>query len=284
MRELVVVTTYKRDALLSLCLDAIRQEDADISIFVTSDRGARSEQLSSVCFNHCTWPTVLPEHSSYGNSLNLITTLRWAVNGKLNPEIIHICEEDTIIHRGWLDWARTILDQSVEIGETGFRGTPERMAYIKKAASPYACALGRVPANAVSAPWYESPCVSWNAESLRLCLDLVPPGYLECTAREQMQKILDAAFPDSKFRGGSAEQDGLMLRCIEHFGWRVAFPPHCFATHLGVSGYNRPGHKEPEGTFEEQVAWYRALLCDKQRRYELFGQEITDREMAGMNI
>ena len=67
--------------------------------------------------------------------------------------------------------------------------------------------------------------------NLRQALEFVPKGYLEATTREEMQKILDdrPEFKRSRFKFGSAEQDGFFLRVIEYFGWKTSFPekPPC---------------------------------------------------------
>lgn len=267
--DICVVTTYKRDELLYLCLEAIRVEDSAIEIWVCSDRGHRSEDLEATCANFNAQLTVLPPHDRFGNSLNVLRALRLGTEIKRPAaQIVHLVEDDTIIYPGYFDWARNKLTFN-----------DERIPKAKPA-SIYAVALGRIPADTLST-WYESPCVSWNAKCLKQCLDLVPHDYI-ATSREAMQTCLDGAFPRSRFIYGSAEQDGFFLRCLELLAWKSGYPDRSFASHLGWWGYNREGGTPPAGTFLERVKECRRVFRDRQKRMELFGQGITDREMGGM--
>jgi hypothetical protein len=264
MKELCAVFTWRRDELLWLCLEAIRNQDQKIPIVVFSDRGYQSAELYAACEKFSATAYIRQKTIGFGNSYNVIEGLRWAVSHGI--DIVHAVEDDTILHTGYLDWARTQLAISRA-------GIPQ-----------FAVTLGRIPAD-ITSTWYEAPCASWNASCLALCLEKVPLGYF-ADSREEMQKILDAAFPNSRYRYGSAEQDGFFLRCLEFFKWKTAYPAHSYASHLGFfsSDYNRPSSLRPDGAFEERVAFCRKLLYDKQRRIELFGQAITEREMAGLQL
>ena len=255
--EIVMVTTMARDALLFLCLEAIRREDAKVPIVVFSDRGYRSRDLDEICMGFDAGLVVRESAIGYGNSFNVIESMRQCVG--TGAKLVHAIEDDTILHRGYFDWVRNALSTTM-----------------------YACALGRIPGD-TGTTWYESPCVTWRAECLSKCLELVPLGYFAET-REAMQKIADAAFPHSKYRFGSAEQDGFFLRCLEFLKWKTAYPDHSFASHVGWWGYNREGGKPPAGTLDEQIAECRKLLRDKARRTELFGERITNSEMGGMAL
>jgi hypothetical protein len=95
---------------------------------------------------------------------------------------------------------------------------------------------------------------------------------------------LDAAFSKSKFVYGSAEQDGLFLRCLESLKLKSWYPPYDLASHLGFFSfnYNRDWDLRPQGTFEERIAACRKVLHDREKRTELFGARITENEMGGM--
>ena len=259
VNDICIVPTHKRDELLFLCLEAVRAQDSKLPIIVFSDRGHHSQDLSYSCAKFGAELVVRPHGLGYGNSFNVIEGMRYAVS--LGVEMVHCIEDDTILHRGYLDWARPMLRE----GGKEFR---------------FACALGRIPDDRLST-WYTSPCVSWNSRALMQCLEKVPLGYFAPT-REEMQKIVDAAFPGSRFHFGSAEQDGFFLRCLEFFRWRTAYPEHCLASHIGAWGYNRHGHNPPAGTFEERVHFCRKLLHDREKRTEMFGKRITDSEMEGL--
>lgn len=256
MKEIVEVTTFKRPELLWLCLEAIRREDQKIPIHVSSDREDSSPELIKSCEE---FHVGLSRHYArgYGNSSNVIDVLRHGVTFVPNG-IVNLIEDDTIIHRGYFEQIRRALSSG-----------------------KFAVALGRVPAD-ITSTWYTSPAVSWDSQSLERCLELIPLGYYAET-REEMQKVIDHAFPHSKYRFGSAEQDGAFLRCLEFLKLKSWYPEHDLASHLGFFGYQTDWSRQPKGTFEERISYCQKLLYDKARRTELFGQAVTEREMRGLN-
>ena len=258
MSEVVCIATYKRDELLALCLEAIRAQDKEIPIMVFSDRGWESDDLRFLCLQENASLCYGIDDVGYGNSRNVIRAM-W--EGVIAPSaIVHFIEDDTILHPSYLDWARGML-----------------------ATKRFAAVCGHVGNEQDT--WYTSPCASWLPDKLQICLEAIPKGYLEARTREEMQKILDDCelFKKSKFRFGSAEQDGYFLRCIEHFGWKTSFPKKPLCTHLGWFGYNRPSHLGPIGNFEQRVKWCRGILASKQKRVEMFGKRIVDLEIEGEN-
>jgi hypothetical protein len=259
MNETVIVTTYRREELLFLCLEAIRREDPDVRIWIFSDRGADSPDLESVRAMFHAQLTIRANHQFYGNSFNLLNACEWCVNPPLREVtgIVHLVEDDVIVHPGYFTWAREQL-------ETG----------------KYAVACGRIPAAHIE-NWYESPCASWNAVFLQTALCHLIPEYF-CGDRKVMQRVLDEKiFPNSKYKKGGAEQDGFLLRAIEHYKWKTIFPPKPLATHLGWWGYNRPpGTPRPEGSFEERINACRSMFGNVEKRRLLFGKSITDRELG----
>lgn len=256
MNEIVVVTTYKRDELLYLCLEAIRNQDENIPIRIFSDRMYSSDALYECAAEFRSSLFFRENGPDYGNSANVIAAMECSLD--IDPQIVHCIEDDTILHPGYFDWARKQL-----------------------ATGRYACVCGSIGNDQDT--WYTSPCASWRAQSLRQALDLVPPNYFQPT-REDMQSVLDAyaPFKKSKYRFGSAEQDGYFLRCIEHFGWKTLFPEKPLCTHLGWYGYNREGGTPPKGTFDERVEQCRRALRDHDFRSRMFGQRITELEFSGM--
>jgi hypothetical protein len=254
--DVVIVTTFQREELLFLSLEAIRREDSQIPIAVASDRGQTSGDLHHICQLFRAELTVAGDSHSYGNSFNLMTALRCALSGTFGvdlqrPEIVHCIEDDMPI---------------------GIR-----------AHSLYAAVCARIGSPHIL-NWYESPCASWNAGYLRIALSHLKPEYFAPT-REEMQRVLDEQmFPNSKYKKGGAEQDGFFLRCIEHHNWQTKFPPKPLATHLGWYGYNSPPARErPTGNLEQRVEQCRAMLRDTEKRKFLFGHRITDAEISGMN-
>jgi hypothetical protein len=256
--DVVIVTAMDRDELLCLCLEAIRREDETIPAEVFSDRDHWSGDAQKVCLKFGALAVQRWNHSFYGNSWNLMKACEYILESCPAAEVVHLIEDDTIIHKGYLSWAR----QQLSTGR-------------------FAAVCGRIGSGHIE-NWYESPCASWNAECLRHALTHIVPGYFS-PSREEMQRVLDEEmFPNSKYKRGGAEQDGFFLRCIEHHGWKTLFPPVPLATHAGWWGYNSPpGRERPTGTFQERVAQCRAMLTNRERRKELFGHRITDAEMSG---
>src|SRR5215472_1307797 len=173
MRDLAIVFTFRRDALLFLCLEAIRADDPDIPIDVYADRGHSSMDLIDTCkLMNAHLAIRGNDKEVFGNSRNIILGIHESLvlfPGK--PDIVHLIEDDTIINRGYFAYARNAL-----------------------ASGRCAVALGRIPGDPPST-WYESPCVSWNREKLEFALQNVPPGYIEAPTRMDMLRIVDAAFP-----------------------------------------------------------------------------------------
>jgi hypothetical protein len=257
MKEVVIVTaTDERAELLYLCLEAIRRDDNEITVCVFVDRSNGCVDLRSAAEKFKALVSDCKrENRSYGNSFNTLDACNWAVNYR-DFEIVHLIEDDTLIHKGYFSWARESLKR---------------------------CEVACARIDSPHIPnWYESPCVSWNATFLRRALEHVVPEYFS-SDRLVMQRVLDEKmFPASAYKKGGAEQDGFFLRCIEHHGWKTKFPPKPMATHLGWWGYNSPpGRERPTGSFAERIAQCRAMLTNVQRRKELFGHRITEAEMSG---
>ena len=258
MSEIVLVPTFNREELLWLCLEAIRREDPKITIRVYSDRGADSDDLRDIQRAFETELVIRGNHRYYGNSFNLLNAMRIALREDAELSIVHLIEDDTILHPGYFTWAR-----------------------LKLSTKQYACVCARIS----EVPnWYESPCVSWDADHLARALEHLVPNYLDGQTREQMQKVLDAEmFPKSRYLRGGAEQDGFFLRVIEEHGWRTLFPNTALASHVGFWGYNRPpGHKRPTGSLQERVEFCRQFLNDLDRRRQMFGHRIANAEWGGM--
>ena len=296
-KELCFVQSFRREELFYLCVEAIRREDSEIPIIAMHDRGPGNKDFEDTCGRFNCINSFRQPHTFYGNSYALLDSLSSILTSwspyilpvtpsqfgwytpwrdplpipRTSPSgfscIVHCVEEDTIIHPGYLSWAREKLSEV-----TGFPGQP-----IDK----YAAVCGRIGSPHIP-NWYESPCASWNADCLRIALSHIVPEYFS-PDRLVMQKVLDEKiFPNSKYKKGGAEQDGFFLRCIEHHGWKTCFPPKPLATHLGFWGMNcPPSWERPKGSFEERIQFCRDLLKDKERRNNIFGHGITAKEWEG---
>jgi hypothetical protein len=260
--DLCIVTTWQREELLWLCLEAIRANDASIPIIVFSDKQADSPELRAACKEFdAVCHVQFPPRDFYGNSWNLLTACVLTLSELPGAQFVHLIEDDTILHRGYLDWARSQLTS----GE-------------------YAAVCGRIGSPHIP-NWYESPCASWRIDRITTALEHVDPRYLAGT-REEMGAILDGdMFPNSKYKKGGFEQDGFFLRCIEFHEWKTKFPSKALASHLGWWGYNCPsGREKPAGEFQQRIEACRAMLGNKELRRMLFGHRIADAEMEGAGL
>lgn len=259
--EVCIVATFGREELLLLSLEAIRKAAPDLTVKVFPDRGSCTRDVLRICreFNCSVHPR--PFHRKFGNSYNLLSAMQ-SVLIIDNPQIVHLVEDDTIVHPDYFLWARNKL---------------------RSDGSDYAAAYAHCSDTDTRTKWYESPCASWDADHLKKALSAVPDGYFAET-REEMKKVLRAAFPKSKAaRSGAGEQDTFFLCCIEAFDWKTVHPKRPLATHLGFWGYNRPpGVSGPTGSFPERVEACRKFLTDKAARGVHFGERITTLELEGM--
>lgn len=264
--EICIVPTYRREELLVLSLEAIRKAAPTLTIKVFSDRGACSTDLIRVCQEFEAELRVRPTHKHFGNSYNLLSAMQTVMLVD-QPEIIHLVEDDTIVHPNYFIWARKQL-----------RGSGDSLPNVR----PIAAAFAHCSAEDVRTQWYESPCASWDRDCLAVALASVPENYFADT-RGGMQNALRAAFPRCKNSGGPGEQDSFFLCVIEAQDWRTVHPRRPLASHIGWYGYNRPVDAAgPTGTFPERVEACRRLLADKKARSKHFGARITKLEMEGM--
>lgn len=270
MKEVVIVTTYNRPELLYLCLEAIWRDDSTMPVFVYLDRAIHWK--SGIIQNPL--PLTLPagpvtvvgrqRHGYYGNSYNLLEACKeWASK----VDIVHLIEDDTLVHKGYFTWARCML----------------RSSKIQ-----YAAVCGRINSPHLK-NWYESPCASWDASKMAQALGHLIPEYYT-SSREEMQRLLhEVMFPtlrrmDGKpYKKSGAEQDRFFQMCIEYHGWLTKFPDVPLATHFGYYGYNcPPSVKGPQAErLHDRIEELRNLLTNYDFRCAMFGQAITDREMKG---
>lgn len=235
MRECVVIPTYKRDALLYVCLERIRAAEPNIEIHVFPDKGTTAWWVYPEfgAFLH-----EVPEHEYHGNSYNMIEAIKWTHEHGYDKAFI--IEDDCMVDPTFFAWARKALDQPKP-----WMGKPfAACGWIYSPDAP------NEDGPDVLCNWYLSVCCCLPSESLALIAKHATPEYYA-----NMQRYCDQTFPRDYNKGSQHfEQDGLILRVANDAGLRMAWPRRARGKHIGWHGYHMPHGKQPQGELMEQVA------------------------------
>jgi hypothetical protein len=261
----VIVPTFRRNHFLWACLRRIRVQDQDIPIYVFSDRGEDSEELREVCKTFDALLRITPVHDYYGNSYNVMESLRWAYDQNIELTIVN--EDDFMQSDDCLDWYRKVHDLFDDIF----------------------CACGWVfnqqapiSDDLMFAPWFYSPGYSVKREKLAKIVKHANPLYYN-----SMRAYVLEHFPDSILHGKGAqnrtmflEQDAVWQYCIEADKSQVAWNGIAKGAHLGAVGYNRPKGPVFTGSLMERIAQVEGLISDPYWRAELFTRNVVEREIG----
>lgn len=229
--ECVIVPTFDRPELLTVCMKHIRRARPEIEIHVFPDRGMNEEAICEKFGAVHHWTLA---HSYHGNSYNLMEALRWAyLGGKY--DLVYVVEDDAMVDPTFFDWCGESLTDK-----------PDAFA---------ACAWKYSPDALVSdgpdllLPWYLSVAAALPRKSLAHIVPHAVPEYYR-----NMKEYLDRAYPGSFRRGGGHyEQDGLVLRVCEAQQGRCVWPRRPRAIHAGFRGYHM-SEQRLKGSLEDQVA------------------------------
>jgi len=219
MRELVIVPTFERPALLHCALEAIREADPALPIHVFPDRGTNA---LDICLKFGAEQHRTIAHSHYGNSFNMLEALKWA--STQSCALVHIIEDDAIVGKGYFEWARQAL-----------RANPTAFAACGWKFSP-----DFIPQDGpdLLIGWYLSVTATLPKSNLAPILQHARPDYYN-----DMRGYLDRVYPSSPYRGTKHfEQDGLVLRVMHSMGQRAVWPRRPKSTHIGFFGYHAPGN------------------------------------------
>lgn len=246
MKECVLVPTYKRPDLLSVCLEAIRKADPTIEIHVFPDRGTGAEELAVTEKFNAVLHTTEP-HYYHGNTRNMLEMLKWAYYKKY--DLVFVVEDDCIIDETFFNWAREALSDP-PFGEQPFAAC----GWLYTPNAP------QVDGPNLLAPWYLSVCCAIPRHNLEKIIYHAKPEYYS-----NLKLYLDGAYPESPRRGSMHyEQDGLVLRVAEAEGKRFVWPRVARSKHIGWHGYHMPFGKKAEGSLDEQVEVVKMAVADPQ--------------------
>jgi len=217
-KEICIVPTFQRTALLAVCLEAIRAAEPGMEIHVFPDRGTSESEICARfgAIHHLTW-----QHTYHGNTANMFEALKWA--NVQSCSLVFVVEDDAIVDLDCFEWFRKALFK-----------TPAAFAACGWKYSPHAL-VGDGPDILMS--WYLSVCAAIPKHNLASIVQHARPEYYS-----EMREYLDLAYPGSIRRGTKHyEQDGCILRVLESQNKRCVWPRVPKATHIGWHGYHMSG-------------------------------------------
>lgn len=265
MRELVLVTTYKRKFLLFSCLERIRTFGGDIPIMVFSDRWSDEGADAAQMFD-AQWVT-MPKHEFYGNSYNTMEAYRYAFHE--GADRVYLIEDDVMIHPDFFPWHRRMHEEYPDIFAA--------MGWVFNQYAP-------IDEGEMFQPWYYSIGVSFSRDKLALIAEHASPLYYA-----DMQGYVRKNFPLSPYNGPfnivHVEQDGLIQRIIEKDKSQTVSCGIAKCSHIGMGGYNRgwPNYDKffaGIDHYEDAARKIDLLLSDPYWRISLFGRGIVEREVG----
>jgi hypothetical protein len=263
MKEICIVPTFQRNAYLYVALKHIRAQDGKLEIVVFSDRAEDNPELREIAGQWNAGLRIIPRHAYYGNSFCVLEALRWAY--ECGFEMIHVCEDDTVMHGDCLDWHRWIHGEFDDIFCS--------CGWIFNTYAP-------ITFDEAFAPWFYAPNYAILRNKLKQVVAHANPLYYN-----DMRGYLLEQFPQSALHKGHLadnyfEQDALFQFCIERDRSQVAWRGIALVDHIGASGYNKPHGTKFTGTLGEQIAQIEDFLGDKYWRMSLFGRERVEREIG----
>ncbi len=270
MKEVCIVTTFRRTELLHGCLRRLREQDADIPIRVFSDRGETSNDLVNACSKFNAYLIIQTQHDYLGNSYNAGSALRFAYD--VGYELIHFVEDDCFAKPDLLSWTRMMHNDE---------DCPDIFATCGW------CFNHFMPFNEdiYFAPWIYIPQFSIRRKKLELVLPYLNPLYYR-----DMWGYLAAHFPENPInklypKVVHYEIDGLLQRVIMQEKLQTAWCAIPKVTHEGFGGYNR-GWDTYTNMFKDctdfasRVAVIEEFAADPHWRASVFERRTVEREIG----
>lgn len=261
MKELCVIPTYRRDAMLYVCLKRLRAV-YDGVILVSSDKGYFTPELVKCTRDWRTEVKVMPKHDNHGNTRNAGEILRFAYDAGF--ELVSYLEDDAFVDSRWREWTlRTHENNDRLFCTAGWVGN-QQMPFTE---------------GTYYLPWIYIPQFSIKHAQLAKVAT-----HLKLEYYDDMAGYIQRAFPNSVLKKYSTvavnhyEIDGLLQHIImEDQSCQVAWNSRPTVMHMGFGGYNRGGYETYESffndchSFDEQVAKIERLADDPYWRAALFG-------------
>lgn len=271
MREVVLVTTYKRPEHLYCCLKRIRMSEPAIPVAIFPDRCTASDYETEVALryfrNSHTQVHTVPDHDYHGNSYNTMEALRWAYNEGFDR--VFYVEDDVMVHHDFFAWHRFQHDLWPRVFAT--------MAWIFNRHAP-------ITDDVMFQPWYYAIGICIARKKLELIIQHATPKYYA-----DMPGYVEKTFPGSQlntpFGIQHYEQDGLIQRVLDVDKTQTISPGITKCSHIGSFGYNRGWDFRDDfflncGDFDDRVKRLESFIADPYWRAEVFGREIVEREIG----
>lgn len=255
--EVVVVTAWRRPEFLRATLNRLLIVDnPEVEYLISLDR-RYSLPTKNVAFwfqrkigrrVHFT----VRSHIWSGNSYNVLSSYRDAIQRRPQPDLVHLIEEDVLVGKDYLDFHRA-----------AHKLVPDVFCVSACRNQQFPPGVDPPPADSVAwlHPAYQSLGVSFRPDRLERVLRHAKPAYFGNMVGYCKQK-----FPNTRIPAANAEQDGLIHRVMEADDELCAYPAVPRAYHAGFCGYHRNGTKLT-GTIEERAKRIEAMSTEELNRH-----------------
>lgn len=255
MKDICIVTAYKRPEMLHECLRRIQiaQGALDLQIWVCLDNRNRDpyniENLDVIrAFKDKLDLKLIVRqaHEFPGNSYNVLESYKAAF--RAGPQYVFMVEDDVMVAKDFFHFhyaahALTKLFCSVAVKCT-------RRKDLVESDDPSKIFL--------STSDYASLGVCFPHDSLSYIVPYATEPYYSNT-----RGFINAYFKDSPFKNEDTEQDGLILRVMGHWNQLCAWPKVPRAFHAGYYGYHRMDGLLPMGPLENRIQNFHDVMFDE---------------------
>ncbi len=123
--DTVVILAHNRPEQLRRCVEHVRRlTDANIIISVDNhvDNPTPAEVGGSFLKTSVTFRTdvIINEHMSPGNAHNTREGLRHAIDSIIEPDLVHLIEDDVMVSRDYFEWSRAVHNRFQPFAVSGY--------------------------------------------------------------------------------------------------------------------------------------------------------------------
>lgn len=261
MSDVVLIPTWCRPEYLYLCLEhlAVACAEAGIKpeVVIMHDRHktdslavTKELELAKQVFDDCKkWFetisfNVREAHSYIGNPCNFLELYK-AAYANVNYRYVYLIEDDVLVTPDFFKWHQAIQERNDYFCTVGWHCI--RNPEVKPSTDPteYVDTYRD----------FSSIGVCWRREKLRALVQHATPNFYQ-----NMRVYIAKNFPNAPVGPGTwTEQAGIITRLLHEDKNRlIAWPSLRRLSHVGVSGYHRPGGHKFDGLLMQRVAALRA--------------------------
>lgn len=258
--DVVLIPTWRRPEYLQLCLEhlAAAEGGPDKQVIISHDRHRNdaadvqaevklayevaagfTDKFKGLVFE------IRDPHPYIGNPCNFLELYKRAYASAVNYRYVYLVEDDVLVTPDFFRWHETVQERGDYFCTVGWHCI--RNPEIRPSTDPteYIESLRD----------FSSIGVCWKREKLAALVAHATPDFYS-----NMRVYLAKAFPGSPISPGTwTEQAGVITRLLHEKKDRlVAWPSMRRLSHVGISGYHRPGGHKFDGPLEKRVADLRA--------------------------